>query len=492
MTVRESVIAPRSPREQGTAVQRAREAQRQWGGVSLRRRLSILRRAREVFAADAERLAELSAATRERPVAEVLASEVLPMLEAIRYLEHAAESLLKPQILGSKWRPLWLAAVRSEIHREPLGVVLIVAPSNYPLLLAGVQALQALAAGNAVLIKPAPGCSAVAAAFCDLLYAAGLPANTCLSLGDSADEVETSFREGVDKVVLTGSAETGRTVLRLAAETLTPVVAELSGCDAMLVCEDADLELTTDALLFALRLNNGATCIAPRRIYVARRIAENLEANLATAVAQLPQAPAPQAMARRLQPLIADALERGAEFISGGDRESSLVFPITLSGVSKDSKLLNEEVFAPVLSLVIYDSLEEAVELVNGCAFGLGASIFTCDVAAAKRLASQLKVGVITINDVIMPTADPRLPFGGRRRSGFGVTRGAEGLLEMTAVKVITSTRGKSRPHYRPARDGEAALFAGYISAVHAGSWRLRWQGVQRLWRAAQSLRKRN
>jgi acyl-CoA reductase-like NAD-dependent aldehyde dehydrogenase len=460
--------------------------------LPLRDRLQILKRVRAVFADNAEKLADLSAASRERPLAEVLAAEVLPLLEAIRFLEKAAGRLLKPQILGSKLRPMWLAGVRSEVHREALGVVLIIAPSNYPLLLAGVQVLQALAAGNAVLLKPAPGCTAISAAFCNLLVEAGLPMDACILLLESVDEAEAVIEEGVDKVILTGSVGTGRAVLRLAAEKLTAVVAELSGCDAMLVCEDADLQLTTSALLFSLRLNDGATCIAPRRVYVARRVAENLEATLATAVSRLPQVHASPEMSKRLRPLIAGALDGGAEFICGGVDEISVTVPVILSGVGEGSQILQEDVFAPVLSLVIYDSAEEAVELVNRCTYALGASIFSNDLAAAGRLASQLQVGVVTINDLITPTADPRLPFGGRRRSGFGVTRGAEGLLEMTALKVITRTRGKSRRHYKPTGSGEVALFAGYISATHGSSRRNKWRGIQQLWSAMQSLRKGN
>jgi acyl-CoA reductase-like NAD-dependent aldehyde dehydrogenase len=452
----------------------------------------VLRKARALTAAHSQELAELSAKTRSRPVAEALAAEVLPLLDAIRFVERSAGSLLAPRKLGAKWRPLWLSAVRSEVRREPFGVILVIAPSNYPLFLPGVQVVQALAAGNAVLLKPAPGCRAVMTRWRDLLVHSGVPEDLLLILAEEKSEAESAIRAGVDKIFLTGSAQTGRAVLKAAAETITPVVAELSGCDAMLVCDDADLELITNALLFSLRLNDSATCIAPRRVYVARRIAERLEARLVSEAGKLPQKTSSAVLANRLEPLLDEAVGRGAGLLVGRGDRGALTLPIILGGVREGSQVLDEDLFAPMLSLVVYDHEAEAVESINRCSYALGASVFSTNQGRAQALAGELQVGVVTINDLITPTADPRLPFGGRRQSGFGLTRGAEGLIEMTCVKVITRTRGTSRPHYEPVGAEEAVFFAGYMQATHGGSWRERWRGFRELCRAASNIRTRN
>jgi aldehyde dehydrogenase (NAD+) len=161
-----------------------------------------------------------------------------------------------------------------------------------------------------------------------------------------------------------------------------------------------------------------------------------------------------------------------------------MMLPLVISGGAESGALLDEEIFAPVLVLTFVDSDEEAIALARRSAYALGASVFSRNEESARRIAGRLNAGVVLINDMIVPTADPRLPFGGRARSGFGVTRGAEGLLTMTIPKVVTFTKGRSRPHFAPVGDTEAELFAGYIAAAHAGGWAQRWAGIRRLWAA--------
>lgn len=464
-----------------------RVAQRSWAAQSVNERLKVVRRARELLAERAEALANMSAALRGRPTAEALSAEVLPLLEAHRFLEREGGGLLAPKRLGKRGRPFWLNAVTTEIRREPRGIVLVVGPGNYPLLIPGVQILQALAAGNGVAFKPAPGTGALIAAFRERWIAGGLPPALLQILPEAAGVVHEVIRAGVDFVVLTGSATVGETVLKSCAERLTPSVMELSGCDAVIVCEDADVELAAKALAFGLRINAGATCIAPRRVYVARRIAERLEAHLTREVQRTEEFPAPDHLVEQCQRLLADAGQRNAAVLTGGLREGVIMLPLVISGGAGCRAMPDEEVFAPVLILTFVETVDEAIALARSSAYALGASIFSRDEKSALRLAERLNAGVVSINDLIVPTADPRIPFGGRGRSGFGVTRGEEGLLTMTIPKVITSTRGRSRPHFAAVGDNETELFAGYIAAAHSGDWKQYGKGVRRLWRALKS-----
>jgi acyl-CoA reductase-like NAD-dependent aldehyde dehydrogenase len=459
-----------------------RQAQRAWARTDWPVRLGVIRRARQLIASEARELALVSAQARQRPLAETLVSEVLPLADACRFLERRAAKILAPKKIGVAGRPLWLTGVQGEIRREPYGLVLIIGPSNYPLLLPAIQALQALAAGNAVLIKPGAGGRAVALAFAAVMANAGLPPALLRVLPETTDAARIAFRSGVDKVVLTGSAETGAAVLAELATQLIPATMELSGCDAMFVRADADLDLVVNALLFGLRLNAGATCIAPRRVFVHAAQATELEGRLARALETENQLTLTGPAANRLRPLAEAALAAGAHLIGGKISATGVITPLVLGGTSPTMSLLNEDVFAPVVSLVTVADDAEALSQAGKCRFALGASIFSGDEAAAEAFAAQINAGTVVINDVIAPIADPRVPFGGRGRSGFGSTRGAEGLLEMTVPKVIITRRGRARPHFAVSAAGDENIFAAYLRLVHGRGFNLRWAAGKNLW----------
>lgn len=467
-----------------SAMVAARLAQARWAAQPLRERLARLRELRRLIAEHAVTLAEASAAARQRPAVESITAEVLPLVEACRFLEREAPSILAPRRLGRRGRPLWLSGVRSEVRREPLGVVLIVGPANYPLLLPGTQIVQALAAGNAVLVKPGLGGSPAARALMEVTHRAGLDSHLITLLPESTGAVTAAIEARPDKVVFTGAAVTGETILARLAPRLIPATMELSGCDAFIVRADADLDLVVKSLKFGLRLNNGATCMAPKRVLVHRAAATELEGRLAAAFKGSPasatdlspasQSPPPKPpgepdeTAPALRRLLDDAVARGAHFVAGGVApDGGLRFPIIVAGVAPPARLLQEDVFAPVLSLVTVADDAEAIACANDCPYALGASVFSRDESAARTVAHAVSAGVVTINDLIVPSADARVPLAGRRRSGFGVTRGAEGLLDLTTPKVVTVSRARFRPALEPSQAQDLALFQAYLELTH-------------------------
>ena len=455
------------------AMRDARTAQSRWSRTSLSRRLELIRELRRLIAEHAPQLAEASASSRRRPELESLTAEVLPLAEACRFLEREAGAILAPRRRGRRGRPLWLSGVRSEIHREPLGVVLIIGPGNYPLLLPGVQIIQALAAGNAVLLKPGIGGTPAAGALTRLIVRAGVDPHLVALLPESVEAARAAIMTRPDKVLFTGSAATGEKILGQLAPNLIPATMELSGCDAAIVRADANLDLVVLTLAFGLRLNAGATCLSPRRVFVHCGIATELEGQLAQHLSGCRSLPT-SADGERLRPVIEDTLAGGAHVIAGEFSEDGVTFPLVLGGVSPSSRLLREDIFAPVLAIVTVADDHEAVFRVNDCPFALTASIFSRNEVVAQSLSTRLNAGVVTINDLILPTADARVPFGGRGRSGFGVTRGAEGLLELTTPKVITVSRGKFRPALHPPQAGDAAMFHAYLQLVHGRGARVR------------------
>ncbi len=465
---------------------RMRRAQQRWAGLSISNRLSALKRFRHSLAEKSAALATLISKTTGRPEAEILSAQIIPLADACQFLERSAANILAPKKLGSKQRPVWLTRTRTEIRRDPLGVVLVISPSNYPLFIPGGIALQALAAGNAVLLKPAPGGTTIASAFSKLLAGAGLDPALLHVLPETAEAAHAAIAAGVDKIIFTGSTETGKKILHAAADKLIPTTMELSGCDAVFVRADANLDLVVRSLLFGLRLNAGATCIAPRRVFVHHSRATELEGRLAELVHAKEHSLPDTRTSAKLLPLIERAIQQGAHLVKGElIAANQLCAPLILAGANPMMDLLQADIFAPVISLVTVSDDNEALDFAARCPFALGASVFSSDENAAMALAKKIDAGVVTINDLIVPTADPRVPFGGRKRSGFGSTRGAEGLLDMTAPKVIALRRGKWRPHLQEPQPGDANLLRAFLQVSHGGSLRQKLAALIRLMRSA-------
>ncbi|HEX6862394.1 MAG TPA: aldehyde dehydrogenase family protein [Thermoanaerobaculia bacterium] len=398
----------------------ARESQADWSARPLPERLWILRSIRHRLSEKAGELARTVAGQTGRSEAEVLSSEILPLADACRFLEREAQGLLATRRFGPEGRPAWMGKVDFEVRREPLGLVLILAPSNYPLFLPAVQAMQAITAGNGVLWKPGRGGFAAARAFLDVAALAGLDWQLIQVLPDTIEAGSAALAAGPDKVLLTGSAATGREVLAEAGRRLVPTTAELSGCDALFVLPGADLERTAKAIRFGLTLNGGNTCIAPRRVFVPKELYPELK--------------------RRVGELT------DISFTAVGD-------------------------------------VEEALAAAARSPYALGASIFGPE-EDALALAARVRAGVVTINDLIVPTADPRLPFGGRGESGYGVTRGAEGLLDLTAIKVVSVRQGRWLPHLEERQPGDGELFQAWLAAAHGDGLKARAGGAARLVKA--------
>lgn len=458
-----------------------RAAQHGWHATPLRRRLAIVRKLRREIANTATDLAatvpaELPGALH-RSLPETLTAEVLPLAEACRFLENEAPRLLAPIKEPSRSRPWWLQSVTVETCRHPLGIVLVIAPANYPLLLPGVQVLQALVAGNGVLWKPAPGTSAPAHALRAMLVSSGLDPDLLHILSDSPAAAQQAIEAGVDKVFLTGSAEAGRAVLGQLAQTITPAVMELSGCDAVFVLSGANIDRAADAIAFGLRMNGSNTCMAPRRIFVARAMVPQLNQALVPRLQRIPSVEIPPKAATLLGDLITEATLYGAKIMLNGfadtpqpDSGKRLCGPVLLAEAKPSMRITCTDVFAPLASLIPFDSPMDAAGMHSECRYRLTAAIFGPP-REAGQLAAQLDCGTVILNDVIVTTADPRVSFGGRGLSGFGVTRGPQGLIEMTAIQTVIRNRSTNKTPYQPLATSHAPLFDAAIQLLHGGWW---------------------
>ncbi|QDV13573.1 NAD/NADP-dependent betaine aldehyde dehydrogenase [Rosistilla oblonga] len=474
------------------ALDSAAAAQKQWARLSVRQRGLRMHAVQTRIAQVADDLCDLVTLPQRRSKTETLSAELIPLCEALRYLQRDAAKVLATRKLPLSGRPLWLWGTRAEVQRVALGRVLIIAPWNYPLFLAGVQAAQALVAGNAVLLKPAPGCEAATATLVDCFQAA-VGTDLIRQVGSDPEVATRLIQAGVEKVVLTGSSTTGRRVGSVAADALTPATMELSGCDAMVVLPEADRARVVESLLFGLSFNSGATCIAPRRIFLCQRQSDHYRKLLKQRLVQMPSIPVHPAVQTRMIEAVEDAIARGARVVGGlWDREAfertGATPPLVLFGAQPDWPIMSADLFAPLAAVCDYASPDDLVDLVARAPYALAASIFGPQ-KEARQLADLLDVGTVTINDLIVPTADPRIPFGGRRASGFGTTRGAEGLLAMTCPRVIATQRLRHPKHLAAPTAGDEAILAGLLQLKFAAGWRLRLRGLGQMVRGIRQSR---
>ena len=463
--------------------------QREWAAARVAARLKVLRAARHRMAERSAAFAEAVSPALARSKADTLVTELLPLLDACRFLERNAERLLRPRKLGRVGRALWLGGVWAEVHREALGHVLVIGPANFPLFLAGAQVLQALAAGNAVTWKPGAGGGQVAELVAHALHDAGLAEGLLRVTEDSVAAGRAAIAAGADKIVFTGSSDAGSAVLTELAKTATPAVVELSGADAVVVLPSADLEVAAKALAFGLRLNGGAVCMAPRRLFAKAATLEALKPLLVQELESVPTVRLDERTGVRLTAMVEDAVRDGARVI--GTLRVEEQRPLVMEEATAEMEIARSDLFAPVISLIRIPSLLHLHEAYAKCNYALTVAIFCgkSDLEKAREIARTLKAGTVLINDLIAPTADARIPFGGRGASGYGVTRGAEGLLEMTAIKTLIVRKGGAMRHLQATTDADAPMFEGMICASHGDGWRARWSGLRQLI-AAQ--RKRN
>jgi acyl-CoA reductase-like NAD-dependent aldehyde dehydrogenase len=473
---------------------RARRAQEAWSRLPIRRRLPLVRSFRHLLVEQCDALCAAVARDLDKPTHETLACEVLPLADACRFLERRAAHLLRPRRVSPRWRPLWLWGQSDSVLRRPRGVVAIIGTWNYPLYLNGTQIVHALTAGNAVVWKPSEVAPASAVVLHDLLLRAGFPAELCSMLEPTRQAGEALTEADIDHLVFTGSAATGRAIARKLGERLISSTLELSGCDALFVLKDADVPLAARAAWFGATLNRGQTCLASRRMFVQRDVypafvdALRNEASKASAVA-LALTAQTQLAAR----LVREALAEGGRLLleppSVADDHCP---PQVVIDARPEMALCREASFAPIAAVLPFDSVEEALRMEEQCPYALGAAIFSKDDRRARRLAESLRAGMVTINDVIVSTAHPATPFGGRHASGWGSTQGAEGLLEMTVPQVIGTRAGSFRPHYELALGQDAQrqeeMLRGLLQSTHAPTWLQRVRGWRRLLRGARQL----
>jgi acyl-CoA reductase-like NAD-dependent aldehyde dehydrogenase len=428
------------------AVTRAREAARWWRELGFGGRRERLLRWRAVLATRLPELAAVMHAEGGKPTADAVV-EAVAAIDHIAWAARNAKRVLRSRRVGGS---LLLPEFSGRLEYQPFGVIGVIGPWNYPILTPVGSIAYALAAGNAVVFKPSEYTPAVAAWYVQR-FAEIVPEQPVLQAIFGTGETGAHLvRAGVDKVAFTGSAATGRKIMAACAESLTPVLMECGGKDAIIVDTDANLDAAADACVWGAMTNAGQTCVGIERAYVAAPVYDAFLDRVVRRAAKLRVGAEPEAdvgpitMPGQVDVIrrhISDALSRGGRAVLGGIDavRPPYVHPTVLVDVPEDSDAVTQETFGPTLTVAKVATADDAVDLANRSAYGLGGAIF--GKARAVALARRMRSGMVSINGTLSFAGLPALPFGGVGDSGFGRIHGADGLREFTRPKAIAKRR---------------------------------------------------
>ena len=429
------------------AVARARAAEAWWQAQGWDGRKRHLRAWKGVLARRIHELADLMHRENGKPHADA----IIELTLTIDHVEWAAKHAQK--VLGPRRVPAGLLAANQKavLEYQPLGVVGVIGPWNYPVFTPMGSIAYALAAGNAVVFKPSeytPGVGSWLAHAWRMAVPDGPDVlQVVTGLGPTGAALCSA---GVDKIAFTGSTATGKKVMAACAERLVPVLMECGGKDAMIVDDDADVSKAADAALWGGMSNAGQTCVGIERVYVTERVYDEFVRELTERARTLRPGSddaasyGPITMPSQVDVIrrhITDALARGGRALTGGGTEGTLVEPTVLVDVPEDSEAVQEETFGPTLTVHRVRDAEEALTLTNSTAYGLAGSVFTKNTQRGMELARRMRSGMTSVNSVIAFASVPSLPFGGVGDSGFGRIHGEDGLKEFTRAKSITRER---------------------------------------------------
>lgn len=443
-----------SPAEVEAAVAAAREAQAPWAERPIDHRIDALRRFRELLLDRKEAVTRTVAAETGKPIGEATATELSPVLNALRFAESEGPGVIEESIpLGS-----FAATGESTVYREPLGVVGMITPWNYPFGIPGSEVVPTVLAGNAVVLKPAEETTLTALLLRDLLHEAGVPEDLVAVVPGRGRTTGQALAEAdLDFLSFTGSTEVGFELDEACSRRGIPTCLELGGSDPAIVLADANLDLTADGILWARFSNAGQSCAAVKRVYAEASVEPDLR-DLLVERAEALRVGYGETETFEVGPLIsAEAVEKvhdqversvamGAEVLTGGapidDLDGHFYAPTVLSNVTEDMPVLTEETFGPVLPIVPVADAEEAIERANDTRFGLTGSVWTRDTDRGEDLARRIEAGTVTVNEHLYTFGLHATPWGGYKDSGGDLSHGRWILEDVTRPKHVHVAAG--------------------------------------------------
>jgi acyl-CoA reductase-like NAD-dependent aldehyde dehydrogenase len=463
-------------------VARARAAQPAWEALGFEGRARVLRRMQKWVVDNQDRIVATIVSETGKAHDDALISEVIYGAGAFGFwAKHASRYLADEKVRTSN--PL-VAGRKLVVRYEPLGVIGVIGPWNYPLTNSFGDCVPALAAGNAVVLKPSEATPLTSQLLARALRECGLPEDVLIvATGDGS--TGAALVDEVDMVMFTGSTETGKKVMERAARTLTPVSLELGGKDPMIVLADADVQRAADAAVYYSMQNGGQTCISVERVYVEAPVYDEFVDKVTRKVAALRQGPstglgtvdvgavtfAPQLDVVRRH--VEQAREAGARVVAGGSaREDGGRFfePTVLVDVDHTMACMTEETFGPTLPIMKVADADEAVRLANDSEYGLSGSVWTKDARRGEEIARRVESGVVCVNDAQLNYLAFELPMGGWKASGLGTRHGADGIRKYCRQQSLLVTRfplPKGDLQFYPFRAGRTKLIGRIVKLLY-------------------------
>ena len=437
------------------AVDHAQTAFTSWSRLPIQERQGYLKKLSDVIVEHVDDIAELIAKEQGKPVAEAKLAEIVAVLSILKNLSNCAHRALGDK--RSKPELILFSHKRSHYYFEPYGVFSIISAWNYPFSIPMPQIAAAVVAGNTVLFKPSPEAVLIGQKIQNLFDEAGFPphvVNTVFAKDHDAPRLVE--HTGINKVIFTGSADTGEKVMAEAAKQIKPVLFELGGKDPAIVAADANLTRAVNGVVWGSLFTSGQVCASTERVYVERTIAEKFIEKCVQQVRSL-KVGDPLDEDTDIGPIttkdqlkivrhhVEEAQKKGAVCETGGKRLNRPGFffePTVLTGVNHSMKVMVEETFGPVLAIMEVDSIDEAIALANENEYGLSAYGWTQSKKTAQRLQRELHAGTVVINDSTFSWGEPTATWGGVKRSGIGRIRSDFGLLEMVQIKYASYDKG--------------------------------------------------
>lgn len=459
------------------AIERARKAQPAWAELSFEERGRHIERTIRVILERQEDIIDVIVAETGKPRVEALGAELLPACDAIQFYAKRAK-----HILAERKIPLHLLRTRKlKITYKPLGVVGIITAWNSPFLLALNPTVQALMAGNAVVLKPSEVTPFSGRLVEDLLNDAGLPEGVFnLVLGD-AETGAALVEEGVDKISFTGSVRTGRQVAEACGRNLVPCTLELGGKNPMIVCADADIERAARGAVFGAFSNSGQARTSTERVYVVDEVADEFTRRCVAETARLRQGAEgefdvgaiiqPQQI-ETIEEQVRDALANGARVLTGGrrnpDQPGLFYEPTILANVNHEMAVMRDETCGPVLPIMCVSDEDEALRLANDSRYGLSANVWTRNRYKGTELAKAIESGCVVVNDCMLTYGATEAPFGGVKDSGLGRVNGEMGLRSYCHTQSIVISRlgGRTESLWYPYSAGKLSRMRRKIRLI--------------------------
>jgi acyl-CoA reductase-like NAD-dependent aldehyde dehydrogenase len=434
------------------------EVQPFWAALTLEDRARYMRRAGDVLLEDLDEIAELLTNEQGKPRVESYTMELLPTVDSLKWIADNGPEILSDEKLSM---PLFLKSKSAKLTYEPIGVVGVIAPWNYPWSIPFGEVAIALMAGNGVVLKPASLTPLIGDRIRQTFEKAGLPEGLVRTVHGGGRIGDALVKSSAGKIFFTGSVEVGHKVGVECAKRMKGSVLELGGKDPQIVCPDADLANAVSGAVWGGFANAGQTCSGIERVYVHRDVADAFLDGVIRETERLtvgdphewtteigPMVSDEQA--KIVNELVDDAVENGATKLTGGPTKvegmkGSFIAPIVLTGVTHEMRIMREEIFGPVLPVMTVASEEEAIELANDSEFGLGASIWTKDRAKGERMAHQIQSGMVWINDHSFSHGACVCAWGGVKDSGLGRSHSKFGFYECVNIKQLAWEPGWTR-----------------------------------------------